>query len=595
MQPLPSDRWRAAFVVEGIGRHEFTVDAWIDRFASWRGDLEKKHAAHQDVGVELLEGAALVRETAGSAPPESAGWLHAQAEHLASDAPLRERIERALAPALAASMRAHAPRRGMATHPTPLGVDVERPRAGFGAWYEFFPRSTALEAGAHGRLRDCGRMLRYVADMGFDVVYLPPVHPIGRVHRKGRNNQPTAQPGDPGSPWAIGSDQGGHTDVHPELGDLEAFEGLVADARSLGLEVAIDLAFQCAPDHPWVTKHPEWFRRRPDGSIQYAENPPKKYQDIYPFDFECERWQELWEELLRVVLFWADRGIRIFRVDNPHTKPLPFWEWLIARVRGLHPDAIFLAEAFTRPSVMQYLAKSGFSQSYSYFTWRNTKPELTAYFESLYGAELRDAMRPNLFVNTPDILPEYLQTGGRAAFQARAVLAATLGASYGVYGPPFELCVAEAVAGSEEYLHSEKYEIRRWDLERPDSLRELLTRLNEIRREHPALGHDASLRFVPVDNPAIIAYLRASPDRADLLIVAVNLDPHHAQAGWLELPLHELGLDPQPYQVDDLLGGARYLWHGPRNYVALDPTAAPAHVLRIRRRVRSEKDFDYYL
>jgi len=476
-----------------------------------------------------------------------------------------------------------------------LRVDVDRERARFGAWYEMFPRSCAPEPGRHGTFRDCEARLPYIASMGFDVLYLPPIHPIGTTHRKGKNNAPVCEPGDPGSPWAIGSAEGGHTAVHPELGTLEDFDRLVAKARDLGIEIALDLAFQCSPDHPYVNEHPEWFRWRADGTVQYAENPPKKYEDIYPLHFECENWPALWEELKRVVLFWIGHGVKIFRVDNPHTKPFAFWEWLVSEVRAEHPEVLFLAEAFTRPKVMKHLAKRGFSQSYTYFTWRNTKAELTEYFTELTRSGCRWYLRPILFANTPDILHEYLQSGGRPAFQVRLVLAATLAGSYGIYGPPFELCEAEAIPGTEEYAHSEKYEIRFWDLDRPGNLRDFIARVNQIRRENPALRFDERLRFYPVDNEQLLFYGKSTPDLENIVLVVVNLDPHHPQSGWVHVPLDELGLDPhQPYQVHDLLGDARYLWHGSRNYVALDPRAAPAHIFRVRRRIRTERDFDYF-
>jgi starch synthase (maltosyl-transferring) len=432
--------------------------------------------------------------------------------------------------------------------------------------------------------------------MGFDVLYLPPIHPIGRTHRKGANNAVVAEPGDPGSVWAIGAEEGGHTDVHPELGTLADFRALVVAAADHGLEVAMDLAFQCTPDHPWVKAHVDWFRRRPDGSIQYAENPPKKYQDIYPLDFETGHWAELWEGLTDVVRFWIDQGIRIFRVDNPHTKPFGFWEHLITTVKRTHPDVIFLAEAFTRPKVMYRLAKLGFSQSYTYFTWRNTKWELTEYLTELTRTDVREYFRPSFWPNTPDILNEYLQLGGRPAFVTRLVLAATLAASYGIYGPAFELCVREPFApGSEEYLHSEKYEIRRWELDRPDNLRDLIACLNRIRKENPALQTDWGLRFHHIDNDHLIAYTKESADGANVLLVVVNLDPHHAQSGWLDFPAQDFGLDPrEPYQLHDLLTNAHYLWHGSRNYIGLDPHAVPAHVFRLRRRAHSERDFDYF-
>ncbi|HEY5658939.1 MAG TPA: alpha-1,4-glucan--maltose-1-phosphate maltosyltransferase, partial [Myxococcota bacterium] len=465
-----------------------------------------------------------------------------------------------------------------------------------GAWYEFFPRSCADAPGEHGTFRDCERRLEHAAALGFDVVYLPPIHPIGRTHRKGPNNAPRASRGDLGSPWAIGAEEGGHKAVHPALGSLADFDWLVGRARELGLELALDLAFQCSPDHPYARKHPAWFRQRPDGSIHYAENPPKRYEDIFPLNFECEDWDALWAELESVVLFWIDHGVSIFRVDNPHTKPFPFWEWLLGRIRARHPEVIFLSEAFTRPSVLQRLAKLGFSQSYSYFTWRNTKEELVDYLTELGREPICDYLRPNLFVNTPDILSEFLQIGGRAAFQIRVTLAATLAGNYGIYGPAFELCESRALPDSEEYLDSEKYQIRYWDLDRPGNLCDYIARLNEIRRENPALTRGAGPRFLPIENDRLIAYSRRLEETGEFVLTVVNLDPHHAQSGWLELPLDELGMAAdRPYQAHDLLGGARFLWHGRRNYVSLDPGVLPAHIFRLRPKLRTEREFDYYL
>jgi starch synthase (maltosyl-transferring) len=492
-------------------------------------------------------------------------------------------------------MARHADRSPGASYERVLPLIVERERARFGTWYELFPRSCAAEPGRHGTFKDVEQRLPYVAGMGFDVLYLPPVHPVGRAFRKGPNNTLNAGPDDPGSPWGIGAAEGGHTSVHPQLGTLEDFDHLVAAARGHGVEIALDVAFQCSPDHPWVREHPEWFRHRPDGTIKYAENPPKKYQDIYPLDFECADWRGLWQALLDVVLFWAARGVRIFRVDNPHTKPFHFWEWLIAEVRNRYPDTVFLSEAFTRPKVMRYLAKSGFSQSYTYFTWRNTKEEITAYFTELTQTPVREYMRANLFANTPDILSEYLQYGGRPAFQIRLVLAATLGASYGIYGPPFETCEPRAVRpGSEEYLDSEKYQVRHWDWDRPSVFREFITRVNQIRRENPALQFDRRLRFYPADNEQILFYGKTAPDLSNIILVVINLDPHHVHSGWVRVPLAELGLEGA-YQAHDLLTGARFLWHGESNFVQLDPNGAFAHILRVRKRVKTERDFDYYM
>jgi len=433
--------------------------------------------------------------------------------------------------------------------------------------------------------------------MGFDVLYFPPIHPIGHTHRKGKNGVPSETPTDPGSPWGIGSQEGGHKAIHPQLGTLNDFRRFLDKAKEHGLEVALDVAFHCSPDHPYVKEHREWFKIRPDGTVQYAENPPKKYQDIYPLDFETEQWQELWEELKRVVLFWIDQGVRIFRVDNPHTKPFPFWEWLIQEVKQDHPDVIFLSEAFTRPKVMYRLTKLGFTQSYTYFAWRNTKAELIQYFTEMTQTEVREYFRPNLWPNTPDILTEQLQHGGRPAFMARLVLAATLGASYGIYGPAFELCENRPrEAGSEEYLDSEKYEIKHWDIDRADSLKEFIGRVNRIRRENPALHNDWSLRFHKLDNDQLFCYSKSTPDVSNVILVVVNLSHYHTHSGWVELDLDTLGLDPErPFQVQDLLTNAYYLWQGSRNYVKVNPHSVPAHILLVRRRPRTEKDFDYYM
>jgi starch synthase (maltosyl-transferring) len=494
-------------------------------------------------------------------------------------------------------MNRYSDRQFSATYPKELVVVVDREKARFSTWYEMFPRSSAPEPGRYGTFKDCEARLRYVASMGFDVIYLPPIHPIGRTHRKGRNNAPVPNADDPGTPWAIGSEEGGHKAIHPQLGTVEDFQRFVVRAREHGIEVALDIAFQCAPDHPYVKEHGEWFRWRPDNTVQYAENPPKKYEDIYPFDFETKDWKELWEELKTIVLFWIEQGIRIFRVDNPHTKPFRFWEWLIGDLKNANPDVIFLAEAFTRPKVMYRLAKLGFTQSYTYFAWRNTKRELTQYFTELTQTELREYFRPSLWPNTPDILTEYLQFGGRPAFLVRLVLAATLGANYGIFGPAFELGENRPKEpGSEEYLDSEKYEIKYWDVARPDSLKDLVGRVNRIRRENYALHSDRSLRFHQVDNEQLICYSKRADDLSNVILVVVNLDPHHTQSGWVEFPLDELGIDPQkPYQMHDLLSDARYLWQGSRNYVELNPQTIPAHIFRMRRRVRTERDFDYYM
>lgn len=598
MQPLGNDRWRAEFSVARVGEYLYTVSGTIDHFDTWRSDLEKRIAAGQKVAVDLLNGAQLVEEAAERAGRDDADVLRRWAAQMRDAEKLEAAQTAALDPALAAMM---------ATYPDPaletryereLRVCVDRERARYSAWYEMFPRSTAAEAGRHGTFKDVEARLDYVAGLGFDVLYLPPIHPIGRSFRKGRNNSETAEPGDVGSPWAIGAagpDGGGHTAIHPELGTFDDFQHLLRVAAAKGLELALDIAFQCSPDHPWVQEHPAWFKHRADGSIQYAENPPKKYQDIYPLDFESSDWPALWDALRDVFLFWIEQGVRIFRVDNPHTKAFPFWEWCIGEIKRDYPDALFLAEAFTRPRVMQRLAKLGFSQSYTYFTWRNTKQEITEYFTELAESPLREYLRPNLWPNTPDILPEALQIGGRAAFLSRLVLAATLGPSYGIYGPAFELGEHEPLRpGSEEYLHSEKYEIREWNLDTPGSLAGAIALLNRSRRENAALHASHHLHFHTTDSSSLIAYSKSSLDESNTVLMIVNLDPHHKQAGWIDLDLDAMHIRPgETFQVWDHLSGARFLWQSPRAYVELSPEM-PAHLFRVQRRVRSEKDFDYY-
>ena len=594
LSPLVNDRWSSEFIVTEAGNYRFTIEAWIDRFKSWRQSLAKKVEARQDIAVDLLTGAELIELGARRAAGSAREQLERYAQALRSNHSDAARL--ALDEELAALMETYPERRFSTTYDRELIVAVDREKAGFSSWYEMFPRSCSPEPGLHGTLKACLERLPYVAAMGFDVLYLPPVHPIGRAFRKGKNNTINAAMDDVGSPWAIGAQEGGHKAIHPALGTLEDFRALVAAAKEYSIEIALDIAFQCTPDHPYVRENPVWFRRRPDGTIQYAENPPKQYQDIYPLDFTSDDWEALWQELKSIFVFWCDHGVRIFRVDNPHTKPFPFWEWVIAEIKRDYPDALFLAEAFTRPKVMYRLAKLGFSQSYTYFAWRNTKPELTQYFTEINSGEVADFFRPNLWPNTPDILTEYLQFGGRPAFMARLILAATLGANYGIYGPAFELC--ENVArepGSEEYLNSEKYEIKRWELNQPESLKEFIGLVNRIRRDNRALQSDRSLRFHEIDNPQIICYSKQTEDLSNVIVTVVNLDPHYAQSGWVNLDTGSLGLDPQqPYQVHELLTGARYLWHGAKNFVQLDPRSAPAQIFRLRHRLRREQDFDYF-
>ncbi len=593
MVALVNDRWRADFVVTELGHYRFTIEAWVDRFETWSRQFAKRVEAGQDITEELDIAAGLVDDAATRAAGPDADRLRAYAAQLRKG---KAAATAALGSDLAELMERHSDQSRSVTYGRELDVIVEPERARYGAWYEMFPRSAGKQ-GKHGTFRDVEDSLPYISSMGFDVLYLPPIHPIGHTHRKGANNSPQAKPDEPGSPWAIGSEEGGHKAIHAQLGTLDDFHRLVRVAGEHGLSIALDIAFQCSPDHPYTKEHPEWFRHRPDGSIQYAENPPKKYEDIYPFDFECESWRELWAELLSIVVYWIDQGVKIFRVDNPHTKPFPFWEWLIGEVKRDHPEVIFLSEAFTRPKVMFRLAKLGFSQSYTYFAWRNTTWELTQYFGELRSAPIREFLRANLWPNTPDILTEYVQTGGRPAFAARLVLAATLGASYGIYGPAFELCENRAKEpGSEEYLDSEKYQIRSWQRDSPESLRELITLVNKVRRENPALQSDNGLMFHATENDQIIAYTKSTDDLADVVLTVVNVDPHHRQMGMVNLPLEVLGIDrDRSYQAHELLSGARYIWNGPRNYIELSPQTSQAQIFRFRRRLRSEHDFEYFL
>ncbi|TMM00292.1 MAG: alpha-1,4-glucan--maltose-1-phosphate maltosyltransferase [Actinobacteria bacterium] len=554
------DRWAGSFPIDVQGIWEWTVEAWTDAFASWRSELERKVDARQpDLSGELSEGMLLLRQAAERATGEDRAHIEAA---MADGSPAA-----ALDPALLEIVRRHPDRSDATTLPRPIEINVDRGR--FGSWYELFPRSWGGFAGVE-------RQLPRLAELGFDVLYLPPIHPIGRTNRKGRNNSLNAGPDDPGSPWAIGlHGVGGHTAIHPDLGTDEDFRRLVVAAREHGIEIALDFAIQCSADHPWLTEHPEWFNRRPDGTLKYAENPPKKYQDIYNVNWDCDDWRGLWQALLDVVLHWVERGVTVFRVDNPHTKPTPFWEWLIAEVRREHPDVIFLAEAFTRRAKMDTLAKVGFNQSYTYFTWKNARWELIEYVVELAYSDERHYFRPNFFVNTPDILTEYLQHGGRPAFEARLVLGATLSPTYGIYSGFENVENVPVRPGSEEYLDSEKYEIKHRSLDGP--LLPLIQRVNEIRRAHQALHHLDTVTFLDTANEALVGYAKRAWD--DIVICVVNIDPRWAQEGVVVLPA-ELGLPPT-FSVVDELGGDRYTWHLGRNYVRLEP--GKSHVLTIER------------
>jgi starch synthase (maltosyl-transferring) len=584
MAYFDNDRWRGFVVVEDNTRYRYTLIAWRDLFASWRDEVSKKHAAGVPIALELTEGRKLVEKTlaesdrAGDADRQKLQDVVVQLDATPDDG---ARLALMMTRDTAELMKRAGIRTNLSRYERELDLWVDRKRAAFSAWYELMPRSQSDDPKRHGTFDDVIAKLPYVRDLGFDVLYFPPIHPIGRTHRKGKNNSLTPGPDDPGSPYAIGSPEGGHDAIHPELGSFEDFARLVAAAADHGLEIALDFAIQCSPDHPWIKEHPEWFDWRPDGTIKYAENPPKKYEDIVNVHFYRGAFPGLWYALRDIVLFWCARGVKIFRVDNPHTKPVPFWEWMIRQVQNRYPEAIFLAEAFTRPKMMKRLGKVGFTQSYSYFTWRNTKSELTQYLTELTKTECRHTMRPNFFANTPDINPIYLQTSGRPGFQIRFVLAATLGGNYGIYSG-FELIEAEPVAGKEEYLNSEKYEIKAWDWDKPGHIRPDIRLINRLRREHPALQEFTNLNFYNAWNDNILYYGKSTPAKDDFLLFAVNLDPHHAQGAHFEVPLWEFGLpDEAAIEVEDLVEGDRFTWQGKVQHMLLDPQQRPYAIWRL--------------
>ncbi len=594
-----NDEWLAEFTPPLPGRYRYTAQAWVDHFKSWRMELARRVEA-DDIRIAAQVGAGLIEEASARAQGDDRRTLSQWAAALAKGADdvqgdMQALKAVALDPLLAAVADRYPDRRLAVQHPVSLPLVAEPLRAAFSAWYELFPRSASPQEGRHGTFKDVEQQLPRIAGMGFDVLYFPPIHPIGREKRKGKNNAVSGGPGDVGSPWAIGAAEGGHKSILPELGTAEDFRHLVAQAKEQGLQIALDIAMQCAPDHPYVKQHPQWFRWRPDGSVQYAENPPKKYQDIYPFNFESDDWQGLWRELKSIFDHWIGEGVTIFRVDNPHTKAFAFWEWCISEIKREHPEVLFLAEAFTRPKVMHRLAKLGYSQSYTYFTWRNTKQELTDYFTELSSGLGHDYFRPNAWPNTPDILNEHLHGMPRAAFASRLLLAATLSANYGIYGPAYELLEGTPrSAGSEEYLDSEKYQLRHWDLDRPDSLAPFITQVNRLRHDNAALQQLNRLKFFPTDNDKLIAYAKRSHDGGNSVICVVNLDPHNTQSGWVDVDSIWLDIPGgQTFPVDDLLSGQSFSWQGGRNYVILDPAQAAGHVMRVRS-TRSERDSESF-
>ena len=584
MNLVDNDRWRGVCTLYDETIHEYTVEAWTDTFRSWQAEFTKKfEAGVSDLRSEALEGAALLEAAAKRARDRADRKRLLELSRQISTVANSEIHAIARSGELEVLMATY-PDRSAATQydPSPRVV-VDRPAALIGAWYEFFPRSAEGQGDRGATFRDCLPRVEDARKMGFDVIYFPPIHPIGHANRKGRNNSTTCEAGDPGVPWAIGSEAGGHKAVEPALGTLEDFDWLQKEVRKRAMEIALDFAINCSPDHPYVKEHPDWFYKRPDGTIKYAENPPKKYEDIYPLNFHCENWRDLWAEMKSIVLFWAERGVRIFRVDNPHTKPVAFWEYLIKGVREKYPDTIFLAEAFTRPKMMKALAKAGFNQSYTYFTWRNTKRELIEYFTELTQTEMSEYFRPNLWINTPDILPFVLQDGGRPAFMIRVALAATLSPLYGIYSG-YELCENEALPGREEYLDSEKYQYKERDWNAPGNIKDWIARLNKIRRENRALQLYTNLRFHDAENDAILFYSKMTAARDNIILVVVNLDPHRKHNSFVYVPIENFGqMESDVYQVQDLLSGATYTWRGRRNYVELDPDIQPAHIFLVRR------------
>jgi starch synthase (maltosyl-transferring) len=596
MTHLGNDRWRACFDIREMKRYAYAVRGGINRFATLSKDFLKKLSAGEATAVDKDQLCTEIWKALERASFQDRQELQAYFEKISCTESL-ETISRILGENhLKVLMDRNIDMSTFVTKPSrPLEVDVVRPKARFSSWYEFFPRSTCNgEMG--GTLKKASDRLPEIARMGFDVVYLPPIHPIGVTDRKGPDNTLPARPCDPGCPWAIGAAEGDHKTIHPELGSLEDFRAFIEKAENYGMEVAMDLAFQCSRDHPYINSHPEWFNWRSDGSIQYAENPPKKYQDVVPFNFETTNWKELWEELKEVTFFWMNQGIRIFRVDNPHTKPFRFWKWLIGEAKKHDKNVIFLAEAFTRPKVMRRLAREGFTQSYTYFTWRNSAFELREYLRELTQTELSEYFQPNFWPNTPDILPEFLQIGGRPAFIIRLVLAATLSSCYGIYGPPFELLVSDALPGREEYLQSEKYEIRDWNWDEPGNLRFFISRLNSIRRENPALHRTRNVKFLETDNENVLFYIKQSADEENLLLIGVSLDPFTHQSCNVNIPLQTLGFEQnQPYLLHDLLGDEKYVWQGDRNTIGFEPSVLPARIFRVHHRMRREEDFDYFM
>ncbi len=577
MTSAVNDEWQASFLVSEQGSYFFTIHAWIDHFETWYDGFIKKANAKVEVKVELMEGAEMLRKLGGINP-----LLLPLANKLEDKTHYEEAVNLILSDDFAKIVHENSLKEIYTPLEIEYGISVEHKKANFSAWYEFFPRSSALEPGKNGTFQDCLKLLPRIASMGFDVLYFPPIHPIGKINRKGKNNNVRAKKDEPGSPWAIGSEEGGHKSILPALGTLDDFKKVIKEAKKIGIDIALDIAFQCAPDHPYVKDHPQWFKLRPDGSIQYAENPPKKYQDIYPFNFESDDWEGLWNELRSVFFYWIEQGVKIFRVDNPHTKPIPFWQWVIASVKEKDPEVIFLSEAFTRPKIMASLAKVGFTQSYTYFTWRVSKQELIEYMNELVYSPSRNFFRPNFWPNTPDILPYHLQHQGENSFILRYALAATLSSNYGVYGPAYEFYENTPVEGKEEYFNSEKYEVRHYDWKRTNRMTDIMTMLNMARKANAALQSTWNIQFCAIENPSLIAYLKTTDDLSNIILVVVNLDPNTTQSGYVQLPKIKLGLnDKINIKLHDLVTNESYLWVQEWNFVEINPHKMPFHLFKI--------------
>lgn len=581
MESTGGERWKGSFEITKQGTYIYTIEAWLDHALSWQHTLKRRLAGKEKLDVELLHGVKFLQKIKTKAAAKEKKSIEDIIELFKDKKRYDEAVKMALSTEAEQWIKKY-PDTGIFTRYKELSVWVDRKKAAFSTWYELFPRAASNVAHRHGTFKDVERLLPRLRDMGMDVLYLPPIHPIGKTHRKGKNNSLKARPDEPGVPWAIGDESGGHKAIHPELGTLEDFQSLVKKAAEHGMEIALDYALQCSPDHPYVKEHPEWFMWRPDGTAQYAENPPKKYQDVIPFNFETKEWETLWEELKSIVEFWMEQGVKIFRVDNPHTKSVYFWEWLISEIKKKDPDVLFLAEAFTAPKMMYHLAKIGFTQSYTYFTWRNSKAEMTEYMEELTKTELKEYFRPNFWPNTPDILPYHLQTGKESTYIARVFMAATLSSNYGFYGPVYELLVSDALPGREEYLNSEKYEIRNWDWDRDTRLKMAITSINKARMENEALQETNNVEFLNTQNDNLLAYYKQSRDGSNKFICIVNLDPNNKQWAFLQTPLEKIGKpEGQPFMVHDLMNDARYQWNKRWNYIELDPGILPCHLFRI--------------